>query len=269
MAQTNTLSPEFISSLSPLRQGYYQKLYRHTWFKNTSIEIQTEIFNLPEDHNGFIESLTERPDEIGEVDVLKLQKISRGNFLLIPIFEIRSNINNQISTYEYVSWKTGKYPGMRGIIFLETAGEISHFLVLHAHKFSTTENSFDSIGGLFLRINDNVPVNFPKKMSQEICYHLGLKDLKFNKVIDLGEMSPDYGLTNNISNLYAATIDVTNLPNVTKKEDFRLTHKPLGFEVEIIHINEFKDYVSKVKDSYFLGAVARLMVSKEISLNLG
>lgn len=263
---TNTELNEFTKTLSPDRQKLIEPFFNKDWFKNTDLKVQKELLSLPEDHDGFIKDLAGRPDEIGEVDVLKLQKLGRGHFLIIPVFEVRSNITNQVFTYEYVSWKTGNYPGMRGIIFLETEGKITHFLVSKTHKFSTTNLVYDSIGGLFFRVFGNKPVNFAKKIEHEICFHLGVDNLIFTKVIDLGRICPDYGLTNNSSTLFAAVVDVTEVPNIVTKRDFRDTHKPVGFEIDIVHISEFGSYINKIEDNYFLGAVARLITHKEIEL---
>ena len=124
---------------------------------------------LPEDFSGFLEDLASRPDEIGELDVLKMTKLGRGNFLILPVFEVRSNITNQIFSYEYVSWKIGSHPGASGIVFLETAGKISHFLVSKIHKFSVDKDVYESIGGLYFHFFENQPQNLPKKIEQEIA----------------------------------------------------------------------------------------------------
>lgn len=255
-----------MTDLSAIRLGIENSLLRHDWYKNTDSEIKDELLGLPEDFNGFLEGLAERPDEIGEIDVQKLLKINYGNYLIIPVFEVRSNLTNQVFTYEYVSWKTGETPGMRGVIFLETEGKITHFLVSKAQKFSIAKTVYDSIGGLFFRVFDNKPQNLPKKMEQEICFHLGLDKLKFNKVIDLGKVNPDFGLSNNSSSLFAAIIDVSEIPNLTIKWDFRTTHKPIGFELEIVHISELGKYINEVNDAYFLASIARLLTHKEIEL---
>lgn len=250
------------------RQAIASKLHSHAWFKNTSLDIQAELLGLSPDYDGFLEDIAARPDEIGELDVLNLKKIDYGHFLILPVFEVRSTLTNQIFTYEYVSWKTGSHPGAKGIIFLETEGEITHFLVSKSHSFSTGTEKFEAIGGLYLRFFENKLENLPKKIEQEICFHLGVDKLNFKKIVDLGLAHPDLGMTNNTSKLFAATIDISDLPNLTTKEDFRATHKPTGFELKIIHISELSTYLNIIDDNYFLSAIARILVSKEISLNL-
>lgn len=250
------------------RQKLIESLQTKTWFQNTDPKLQEEVISLPEDHDGFLEDLVGRSDEVGEVDILRLLKLGRGNHLLIPVFEVRSNVNNQTFTYEYVSWKSGQYAGMRGIIFLETEGKITHFLVNRAQKFSTGGKVLDSVGGLFLKLDKNIPVNLPKKLEQEICYHLGTKDLVFKKILDLGKIYPDYGMSNNVSTLFAAIIDISEFPNPTNKTDFRNDHKPIGFELEIVHISEFESFVKNTEDNYFLGAAARILTHPDISLDI-
>ncbi len=263
---TKTTLPDYISTFSPARQILAGKLFAHKWFMTTSPDIQREILDLPEDYQGFLEDLASRPDEIGELDVLKMTKLGYGNYLILPVFEVRSNITNQIFTYEYASWKTGANPGARGILFLETDGQITHFIVNKTHKFSTGTEVLDSVGGLYVHVFENKPQNLPKKVEQEICYHLGIKELRFKKIIDLGQAHPDYGMTNNTSSLFAAIIDASQNPNIVSEANFDTAHKPLSVGITIVPITEFKNYLSKIEDNYFLSVAARAMTSPEIIL---
>jgi hypothetical protein len=74
-------------------------------------------------------------------------------------------------------------------------------------------------------------------------------------------------MTNNVTDLFAAVVDISHLPNMTTKADFRSTHKPVGFELKVVHISEFMDYLNIVNDNYFLSAAARVLANKEISLD--
>lgn len=255
-----------LETLDPKRRQLAEKLLSLPWFADSDPKIQEEVLTLPDDFHGFIEDLSNRPDEVGELDVIRLSKVCRGNHLITSVFDVRSNLTNQVFTYEYVSWKTGNYTGMRGIIFLENEGKITHFLIGKKFKFSTSEEIYESIGGFFFKIEDNKTVNLPKKIESEICFHLGIKEIKFARVIDLGRVYPDYGMTNNSSTIFAAVINITNIPIEIAKDDFRTSHKLINFETKIVHINEFPDYVKKINDNYFLAASARIFLSDEISL---
>lgn len=247
------------------RQEIAKQLNSHAWFKATDESIRGELLSLPLDYDGFLSDLATRPDEIGELDVLKMTKIGYGNFLILPVFEVRSNITNQIFTYEYASWKTGANPGARGIIFLEHEGKITHFLVSVIHKFSTAKEVYESIGGAYFRFYENKAQNLPQKIEKEIGFHLGVDELEFKKVINLGKAHPDLGMTNNQSDLFAAVIEIPNPENLKLKSDFRTAHKPVGFELKVIPISEFKDYLHKIEDNYFLSAAARVLAHQELS----
>lgn len=249
------------------RNNIFTNLKKHDWFKNTDQSLKDELINLAEDYNPFLSDLSNRPDEIGELDIIKLTKIGYGHFMIMCVFEVRSNFTNQVFTYEYVSWKTGSNPGMRVLIFLERDGEITHFLLSYSHKFSTGKSVYDSVGGLYLHIYENQIVNMPKKIENEIKFHLGVKKLEFSKIYNLGRCHPDYGMSNNQSDLYAATVDITHLPNLVVEEDFRETHKPVGAEIKIVPISELSDYVlNQVDDNYFLSGIARVLLHPEIKL---
>lgn len=249
------------------RQEIFKKLEKHSWFKNTETKIKEELENLAEDYNPFLEDLASRPDEIGELDVLKMIKVGYGHFMVMPVFEVRSTITNQVFTYEYCAWKTGRNPGMRVLIFLEREGEITHFVVANSHKFSTGGAAYDCIGGLYLHFFENKIVNLPKKIENEFRFHLGVDKIEFKKIVNLGHCHPDLGMTNNQSDLYAATVDISHLPNIATKDDFRLTHKPVGIELKILPITELRDFIlNKIDDNYFLSTIARILVHPDFSL---
>ena len=255
-----------LETLSPARRELADKLLALPWFADSAPEIQQEVLSLPPDFQGYVEDLSNRPDEIGELNVVRLEKVCRGNFLITSVFAVRSNVNNQEFTYEYVSWKTGNYNGMRGIIFLETGDKITHFLVANKFKFSTTQEETESLGGLFFKVENNQAFNLPKKIEDEIRFHLGIQEIKFSRTIDLGRVYPDLGMTNNSSTIFAAVINIDMIPQEIVKDDFRTSHKLVNFETKIVHISEFPDYVKKINDNYFLAAAARLLLSDEISL---
>jgi hypothetical protein len=91
--------------------------------------------------------------------------------------------------------------------------------------------------------------------------------VEFKKIVNLGRFHPDYGMTNNESDLYVATIDISHLPNLVVKDDFRLTHKPTGIELKIVHISDLKDYIlNQIEDNYFLSGIARILVHPDFNL---
>lgn len=248
------------------RKTISQRLQSLPWFKDSSQEIQQKILSLPDDFLGYLDDLSQRQDEVGDLDILRLANVFVGQYLVTSIFDVRSTQTNQEFTYEYVSWKYGAYTGMRCIIFLESEDRITHFLVAKKDRFSSASEALESIGGFFFKIENNRSFNLPKSIENEILFHLGLSEIKFSRVVDLGKVFPDLGMTNNSSSLVAAIINIDNIPQEIVKNDFRTSHKMLNFETRIAHINEFPDYINKISDGYFLAAAARILVSPKIHL---
>ena len=183
---------ELLPTLSPKRLPLAEKLLSLSWFFSSAPEVQREVLTLPEDFQGYLEDLAGRPDEIGELDIICLNKVLKGKFLVTSIFEVRSTLTNQEFTYEYISWKYGARPGAKGIIFLESNGEITHFLVAKEFTFSTASENYEAIGGLYVHLFENKPFNLPKKIENEIRFHLGIDKIEFKRVFDLGKSSPDW-----------------------------------------------------------------------------
>src|SRR3989344_2277233 len=75
-----------------------------------------------------------------------LVKFLRGNFIVVPIFEVRSLLTNQVFTYEYASWKHGRFPGYKGLVLVEVDNEIKYFFFKRGYKFPTESEVYDAIG---------------------------------------------------------------------------------------------------------------------------
>src|SRR3970040_781292 len=100
--ENSTNLSELLESLPQLRKEIVENLLEREWFKKTNFELQKELLTLPEDFDGFLLDLGSRPETIGQVDILKLVKFSRGNFIAIPIFEVRSLLTKQIFSLKEV-----------------------------------------------------------------------------------------------------------------------------------------------------------------------
>jgi len=82
---------KFVSILTPNRQLLAANLLDKNWFKNTDISVQKAILSLPDDHEGFVFDLSNRPDMIGSLEIVKLIKFVEGDYLIIPVFEVYSH----------------------------------------------------------------------------------------------------------------------------------------------------------------------------------
>lgn len=247
------------------RENIKEKLETKKWFQKTDSITKKELFDLPQDFDGFLQDLTIRSDEFEGVDVLRLIKLARGNFIITPVFEVRSQHTNQIFTYEYASFKYGKHSGYRGILFLEVDGSIEYFVVKYTKKFALGLWVYDTIGD-FIQYTGGELVNFPKKVEKEIMEELDLDELLVKRFINLGTLNTDVTLTNKQALLFAAVIDGNDSRKLKHVKDVVLETKKISFGVKIIPIKLLNEYVHKIDDSYFLACVVRLLATNVIKI---
>ncbi len=258
-------SPQNSNIIAENRSSILEKLNHYQWFLNTDTDIKNELLSLPEDHDGFLEDMIGRTDELDNMDILKLERLERGNHLITPVFIVRSHETNQVFTYEYVSWKSGANPGYKGILLIENENKITHFITKTIFKFSQNAQVYDSFGG-FIEFKNKHLVNFPKVQEAEIKHQLGTDDLIIKEFIDLGFINPDIGMSNNRSSLFAAVIDGSQATRLML--DTPLKTKGISFKISIHPIDELPKLLLNINDSFFLSAIARLVAIGKLNLKL-
>src|SRR3989304_1702470 len=265
--ENSTNLSELLESLPQLRKEIVENLLEREWFKKTNFELQKELLTLPEDFDGFLLDLGSRPETIGQVDILKLVKFSRGNFIAIPIFEVRSLLTNQIFTYEYASWKHGRFPGYKGLVLIEVDNEIKYFFIKRGYKFPTGSEVYDAIGTWHPTFSRDKLIQMQSKIEKQVKTLLGVSDIQIKRFIDLGILNTDAGMTNNHSVLFAAIITIGDAEIIKKYiSGKKLTALATGYELEIHPIERLLEFVAKSNDSFFLACVARLMALNVIKL---
>jgi len=273
MAKTKQ-TPENAKNLNELKETLDKKrldvvenLLERGWFKKTSFELQKELLTLPEDFDGFLYDLGGRPETIGQVDVLKLVKFSRGNYIIVPIFEVRSLLTNEIFTYEYASWKHGRFPGYKGIILIEVDNEIKFFIIKKGYKFPTGSQVYDAIGTWHLTFSRDKLIHLQSKIENQVKKLLGIEDITIKRFIDLGLLNTDAGMTNNHSALFAVIISIDDAERIKKYiSGKQLSALAPGYELEIHPIERLLEFVAKSDDSFFLACVARLLALNIVKL---
>jgi hypothetical protein len=248
-----------------VRKIILESLKSKNWFKKTEKGLRDEVLGLPEDFDGFLKDLGERPEEIGNVRVNKLLKLERGNYLITPVFEVESRQTLEKYTYEYVSWKYGRDTGSRGIIFLTENGRPKYFIVRRSQRFPLGKEIYDAIGSFYPKFGDDKYIDLPVKIEKQIRTIIGIDDLMFDRIVDLGVLSPDSGQGNQLVALFALYIDVTNNEGEILKA---IKGKTFGaergrFEVEVFPISELMGFVTRTPDAYILSIISRCL-----SLNL-
>ena len=258
---------KLLEGLAEERKQIVESLVERKWFKKTSFDLQKDLLNLPEDYNGFLKDLGNRPETIGQVEVLKLVKLAYGNFQIIPVFEVRSNLTNEVFTYEYSSWKYGRFPGYKGIILVESDNQIKFFFIKKGEKFPTGSQVYDAIGTHLVTFSNDKLIHLPSNIENQVKKLLGVNDIQFKRFIDLGIVNPDPGMTNNHTAIFATIINIVDAERIQKKIGGKqLMALAPGYELEIHPIERLLEFVAKSDDSYFLACVARLQALNIIKL---
>jgi hypothetical protein len=250
-------SPSFelyLAKLSPNRQHLGHLLADKNWFKNTDFEIKKQVLSLPDNFEGYIYSLTEREDYLGEDSVTRLKKIAIGEHLITSVFELKSRKTDQTYLKEYVSWCYGNHPGLKGLILIKTGDKITHFVMTKAEKFPVGHTTFDAIGGLTQYTAQEI-ANTRDEINRLIRKKLGVNSLNICDIYNLGHIEVDNGLTPNYPGIFAITVDA---------KDFSDSKRPS--KVDIVPIEQLDQYIAKVDDSFFLTIISRLLAKKIITL---
>jgi hypothetical protein len=256
---------EFSYTLPPNRQLLAAKFVDKSWFRNTDLAIQKQLLSLPDDHEGFVFDLSNRPDHIGDIDVLRLERFVEGDFLVVPVFNVYSRSTQKTFSKEYVSWKMGKHPGLKGLLFVEKEDKIKYFITIEADKFPVGGSTYDAIGGLFQYSKEQI-VDLPREIEKSIKDRLGLKKINVKRFIDLGRIQSDNGLTINTPSIFAAIVDGQEAENIVKVNKIVRGQESLEYKINIVPIEQLDQYISKVDDSFFLAIISRLLAKKIISL---
>ncbi|MCH7641450.1 hypothetical protein IID22_04610 [Patescibacteria group bacterium] len=271
MAKTQAKDAEnfsdLIENLSEKRKDIVETLLERKWFKKTKFELQKQLLTLPDDFDGFLFDLGNRPETIGQVDVLKLTRLTLGNYIAVPMFKVRSLLTNQIFTYEYASWKHGRFPGYKGIVLVEVDNEIKFFFIKKGYKFPTGSQVYDAIGTWHPTFSRDKLIHLQAKIEKQVKKLLGVEDIQIKRFIDLGLLNTDAGMTNNHSTLFAVIITIDDAERIKKFiAGKKLSALAPGYELEIHPIDRLLAFVTKSDDSFFLACVARLMALNIVKL---
>jgi len=269
----NAAANDFVQKLSgrltQARKEIIFALAKHKWFWATEPALQAELALLPqegkENHDGFLEDLAARPDDIGGVQVLRLKSLARGNFAVIPVFEVRNTAKGHEYSYEYVSWRYGKISGAKGLVFVrpDTNAAPTHFIVLVGEKFAPAEKLYDTIGG-FIDLGIEGVQTLTDRILLEVKQELGVDDLEVDEVMDLGNLYTDPGMTNAKPNIFIAFIST--------KQAERVPSTPVNpdiWELEagalLVPMTQLKEVVQRTADPFFCSVLLKAAVSEQTS----
>lgn len=250
-----------MKALSENRMNQIARLEEKAWWKATVPEIQRQVAYVPDEPrwNGFFEDLLNRVDEIGGLKVLRIIgfMVDAGGFGCYINFMVWNPQANkgagQEQSYVYHSWRSGPASGAKGLVFVAENGMITSFLVMHAEKFATGGLVVDDAPGGFGNLDESGVATFLREIDEEIGKVTVLK------VIDLGTVRPDAGLSNENPELFAAIIELGELP---KTGDTPHIDKPeVLSKYEFRQMSEYQEFLRATDCGYSLMAAAKLQAS--------
>ena len=257
--------------MSLTRKELTDSLNKKQWFKKTSAALRKELLSLPDDCDGFITDLANRPEESGNVKTIRLIKLLVGNYILTPVFEVEAIQTKQKFTFEYSSWKNGTTPaGCRGIIFLEDEGEIKYFIVRRSDRFSLSKTIYDAVASAYSETVKNSNLTISNKLEKQLNTIIDSRaKIDFKRIIDLGIIYPDSGMSNVTVQLFAAIIDVSGKSEeiIRHLKSKKFDPYIIRWDMDIFPISDLMGFVNKTDDSFLLSTISRV-ISRGIVHNL-
>lgn len=220
------------------------------WYERSSLEIKNQLKNLDDGYSSFLETLSQLPDEVGDVQVLRLVKLEWCTFSLIaPVFEICKG--GKAFTHKFDSWKMGMNSGSEGVLFLKDDEKTTSFVIFRQSQFAIYADIANAIASL--TCDDNFPLS--DIMKCEIEEEVGFLEDKI-EVIDLGFVYPDSSKVSSRIRLFAA---FTSAKALNQKNG--INSKKTKSKAEIYSIEEIWKFASSFD---FLAIIARLWAQGHI-----
>lgn len=231
-----------------MNEQFLTALAQKHWWHSSSAFVRAEIGQLDNSCAGFVEYLSNFPDTMAGLRVLRLQRLARGNYYLFcPIFEVQG-ANGRVFTLEFVSWKTGRSIGAKGVVFLEHSGRFTHFALLKTCQFTIGEQMLTCINACC-----ELGEGLASDIARELNVYMGITPLAV-KIFELGELTPDQQLTNSWALLFAAVAEINDLSSLPQ-HDSEVEFKG---KWQLFSMTKLPMIVMKNPDAFFLGIVARL-----------
>lgn len=239
-----------------------EKIHKRQWFKNTSLEIQSKINDLDDSWKGYLVDLAKRNNVIGGLEVISMADLLLGGFGCLTIFNVR-NSEGKIFKYEYFSWNRGPMSGAKGIVFLsDRFQKINAFVYLEAEKFAAGGKvCIDLPGGFAEKIDMITAEKFLTNMTRELKEEMGVVSITILSIEQLGQYSPDYGMTNNCPFLFSIVISTDFTFDGENTDEFEVKSK-----VKIRRIEELQEFVSTCSDGFFLAIIAKLWAEGKLPI---
>ena len=239
------------------------------WIKNTKKEILDKIEELPDNFSGFKSDLLAREDMIGDVLVHELVDLSWSDHFGFAKFLVSSEMVGDKYFAEYISRRNGKCQCLRGVVLLKVNGKITHFVIRKCQRFGLEQEVYESLGNIY-QTNKEFSENkfsLSEYIKDETTKIMHIDNINVDRFFDLGNVYTDVSMFNNIVRIFAMTIEVKDVKDISNYTDNKLFNKTLySYKIEIIPIEKFYEFFVQVSDSVLLAIFGRLQALNVIKL---
>jgi len=238
-------------------------LKQKPWFKGSRFSIQEQLMALDESCVGFLTDLEARPDIISGVRVISLEGILipdvRPIFGIFVYFKVqRIDALAVVYHYQYFTWRQGSNSGSKGLVFVEKGDKITHIILNQGEKFATGTKVFDSFGG-FGEANEDMLGRAMINFKKEICEELGMADITVKRIVPLGRLQTDCGMTSNHPYAFAAVIDGNEASKIKAGDKDNPDIYELAMGTVIVPVERLAEYICENDDAYFHISVLRYL----------
>ncbi|MBU1117893.1 hypothetical protein KKD37_02920 [Patescibacteria group bacterium] len=246
-----------------------ENIKKLSWFNNSPGEIQEKLLNAPESFAGFMKELSERPELIGNIKMLRLIAIEFGNHFALPVFEVKNEKSGLVYEYEYIGRKRGPHHSVRGLIVLESEGEAKYFIVRKSVRFAIGKEVWESVGSIYNPEKEirQDKYKFKNYLENEIAEQFKLPKISFDRFYDLGMVYPDVGMSSHEVSLFAGVIKENDWNAMIELlKDKIVSAKNYEYEYIFVPADELLEYLTKTNDAHALAIFGRLQALNVIKL---
>jgi dTDP-glucose 4,6-dehydratase len=263
-SEINTLPQEVIArdfvEENKIRYKIVMKnLASRSWYQNSSDKVKNQIDALGKDPMtfGYVEDLASREENFNGSKILSLVKIEHaddgvGIYGIASWFEVE-DISGKKVVYGFYSWGMGPKSGSKIILLAKQGEKITHIGLLREEKFATGFIEYSLPGG-FSNLNEGLLDLIIRYLKTDLKLDILKGDILVDKIISLGRVNSDSGMTNNKPTLYAISGQLKNhYQNIGNDE---IIEEDSG--IVLWPVSKIDNFVNKCDDSYLLAAIARL-----------
>ncbi len=216
--------------------------------------------------DGFLDDLAGRAGILVGVEVESMTALNRGNFALIPVFDVRNTQNGQQHTYESVSWRQCPHSDAKGIVFVRPpipGAEPTHFFTLIGDKFAPGKPVDDTIVG-FMDLGVGGVQKVLDRIGKEVREETGVEDLVIEDIVELGQIYPDVGMTNNYPTIFAAFINAAEAARIPQ-HPINPDTRDLRSGALVTPMQHLRQFVLLNTDAIFQSAMLKALINGTIA----